>query len=242
MQMGGMDSIRDQRFQSTFSLVRITMIKEVLMGNLRPLHQAPWCFQPWGSILLDSLHTVLNIIIEIPRYAMLAQEPCDVAAFQSLRRDLDARFEAWHAKEIADKVIPPYCFVPADPNDWLQRAVGHDVRFKTLRHCFATTAYWMGKILLYESWETVHLAHGGAGIEEAFAVACVMADSICLCLRQVLRQDHGIISIQSMSLHISVIAQFVARHGMADRQQRLRRLVLEATSGAFEVPYLKKLL
>ncbi|KAJ3488048.1 hypothetical protein NLG97_g6274 [Lecanicillium saksenae] len=128
LQKGTMANIRDPRFQSTFSLVRVSMVRQnptsklggvfmpksltpvqivqSILGNFHKISESAWCVRPWGAIMDDPLHRALDVLLDVVGYRVAAAALCeaeydaqDVSNFEEQRKQIQANFQLWYTNE-----------------------------------------------------------------------------------------------------------------------------------------------
>lgn len=222
------------------------------------MSESAWCFQPWGTILQDPLHKALDVLVHVASYrvraAQMCRAPCsaqDVLEFEDRKRQLQLDFEFWYSNEscIRGSTLFRLKQLSTTEQDSLRKSIGYDIDFDSIRDRLAMNTYWVGKLLLFMEWEMVHLrihdkfANFPGRLRdrhtEGLAETSILADHICVSVRQLVDEEQGIIGLSSIMMPLWAVHNFSCRHGVVHRVQWCERLLQKQRCWPFKTNYLQ---
>ncbi len=171
--------------------------------------------------------------------------------FEHRKRQLQFDFQLWYTSEscLRGSTLFRLQELSTSEKDPLRKSIGYDIDFDSIRDRLAMNTYWVGKLLLFVEWEMVHLqihekfvnfpSKLRAKHAEDLAEASVLADHICVSVRQLVDEEQGIVGLSSIMMPLWAAHIFFCRHGEVHRIQWCERLLQKQRCWPFKTNYLQ---
>ncbi|KAJ4146990.1 hypothetical protein LMH87_001543 [Akanthomyces muscarius] len=149
--------------------------------------------------------------------------------FEDRKRQLQFDFELWYTSEfcLRGSTLLRLQESSTSEKDPLRKSIGYDIDFDSIRDRLVMNTYWVGKLLLFMEWEMVHLkihekfvnfpSKLRAKHAEDLAEASVLADHICVAVRQLVDEEQAIVGLSSVVMPLWAAHISFCRHGVVHR-------------------------